>query len=84
MLVVRPPNLLNQQSMRAKVNQISVELFEGATVEDAARRYLATKGLPQSLLWRMKVLDAHGHLTIFMRHYSRTPDIRLVPIVETT
>ena len=29
--------------MHAKVNQISVELFEGATVEDAARRYLATK-----------------------------------------
>ena len=69
--------------MHAKVNQISVELFEGATVEDAARRYLATKGLPQSLLWRMKVQDAHGHLTDFHAPLQQNPDISLVPIVET-
>jgi len=68
--------------MHAKVNQTNVDLFEGATVEDAARRYLATKGLPQSLLWRMQALDMHGHLTDFHAPLQQNPDIRLVPIVE--
>ena len=48
--------------MKVKVNRRTLELFEGARVENALLRYFTVKKLDKKLIDQVEVHDAYGHV----------------------
>ena len=48
--------------MKIKVNRRTLELFEGAKVQNALQRYFTVKKLDRKLMDRLEVHDVYGHV----------------------
>ena len=48
--------------MKVKVNRRTIELFEGARVQNALLRYFTVKKLDKQLIGSVEVHDAFGHI----------------------
>ena len=49
--------------MKVKVNRRTIDIFEGARIRQALLRYFTIRKMDLSLVEKVSVYDAYGHLT---------------------